>query len=444
MKAVFPTINTLFTSPKWNGLAWSPLPYESCSSVLWRFAWRNALDGRTMRKLSRERFPLLSWSEEFRGESALLHNFCLAEKRSVYKICPICSEAAYYTFLFQLSDLLTCPIHNCRLISRCQCCGASTNEYFSQKQCYDNPFTCAQCHHAISGMWPCLEAHIEFRVHEKEIEERFNPLDKWVRKVSERGNMLRGLLEEKVTSKRWEQRAQRAIILNAISDIRLPLQLSVESKLKSFALTWSIRLAQPISEAVSHKHYSANYWGPLHGTYKATLRRLQRWLVARRAKMCNSNYVDILKLKDRHTINARGWDLCELAFVLLRWSFECGHDPSSPWEEIKWAHFYGPAPGFCFVDKRVLRMPLRAALLGAYGLMYISIRCVIRDGLINLADLPRGINFCTYSNDYLRHAGVVLMPQVEDLDPAEFGVNVGMSHAWKATWKSVLGLKYGP
>jgi hypothetical protein len=123
-----------------------PLPEESITSSLWRFAWRNGLRAKELLKYCS---PYATYDKE---HARMMHGFgfnarifaqssgwrdASDEPKLVgatplrhlgiwwannFRYCPICLEHAYHSFWHQNLFITHCPLDGAPLSTHCHCC----------------------------------------------------------------------------------------------------------------------------------------------------------------------------------------------------------------------------------------------------------------------------------------------------------------------------------
>ncbi|WP_155835323.1 hypothetical protein [Herbaspirillum sp. RV1423] len=212
----------------WSGLDMSSLPHESTFSVLLRFSWRNVLNAETLSKICRTNSfrPLnhslfsLSW-RKIHQIADTDWNFPQADEQIIFEtlgnttpiwfreklcICPICHEHGYHSVWFQFQPLSICPIHACKLSSRCSSCGERLPEFRFSPALFDNPFICPFCGLYISGAESNLRLHLDYREQASSIQEAFDPFVTWLATHMDNLKVLTTMMEQNPA---WESAWER-------------------------------------------------------------------------------------------------------------------------------------------------------------------------------------------------------------------------------------------
>ncbi|MGF6367929.1 hypothetical protein OKW40_000679 [Paraburkholderia sp. RAU6.4a] len=476
----------------WSGLAWGSLPYESTVSIVWRFAWRNALTGTEVWKLSRisagKRHPppffgqtlqdpgirrlatgtglILPLPEEWR---LIGRTNCIGQIfRVQLSLCPICAQSAYHTFLFQLPFLHVCPVHNVPLTTVCQSCGAPSPDYKFTPEFFQSDWGCAHCHEAIAGQAPDLLDFLDLREHAQALKRAFSPLVHWIEEV----NRSAAGFERLTLCPHAPRRYARTLLESAICAVRRPPDLAIAPHFKVLCLNWHLRLRPPRPEVRINQteRDDCPYSGSSNLTeffawlrrripstipkrepyssrqcttvlvYEGTIWRIRQWLIERHIRLgLETSLHDCPRFEHGRVITA-GWDKCELSYLLLRLWCERG-------VERNWTVAAGPitgsgciCPSFAAVGDRVLRIPLRAAILAAYGTVVCTVGASKLAG--DFLTLPPRDRMETmmayeYQTDYLHHTGLVIMPVIEDLMTRFPEIRSKLDENWSDRWTRI-------
>jgi hypothetical protein len=89
-----------------------------------------------------------------------------------------------------------------------------------------------------------------------------------------------------------------------------------------------------------------------------------------------------------------------------------------------------------------VRRASRAGFLALYGTLVLAINVTTAKGMLDVRDIARPASLdsalaVAWSTDYLRHAGTVLMPQVEDLLGSFPSIKSGISASWAKQWSKL-------
>ena len=483
-------------TPGWTGLGFGSLPYESSLSALWRFAWFNALSGKDIARLAyiqpgaplsfagprlhADQFQRLTVatgiSFPLPDEARIIARRCsLAYMlRGKTWLCPLCSQGNYHSFWFQFPLLRVCPVHNIPLIDACQNCGARTPDYELRSALSGEAWRCLRCRQALAGIAPDLRSFLDLRDNAKFVATVFAPFDQWARRISVRGAALDCVTESQLGS--WRVHYQSLLMQGAVCEVRYPPgPFCRMPPLITHCLTWCERIVPRPPEPLERPHrpvppplqYPSDpisefpYWRYTHYfdhikpappqdrkyyrsrsalCYLAVLRGIRRWLIARHAiRQLHTDLCSSLVVEARNVILVGGGDACEIAYLLMRLLCESypGHPtvlsrPVRPEGVYKW--HYANMDGTLTV-----RRASRAGYLALYGTLVLAINLGTVKGLLDLRCIPgpggldRALTVA-WSTDYLRHAGTVLMPQVEDLLESFPSIKPGISAAWAKEW----------
>ncbi|MFM0114950.1 hypothetical protein [Paraburkholderia nemoris] len=402
---------------------------------------------------------------------------CILCKR--IRLCPLCAEGNYHSFWFQLPFLSVCPVHNVPLIDICQSCGARTPDYAFTDQLYGRAWHCPRCNQPLAGVEPALRDFLDQWDNAKFLAAVFAPFNQWARRVSLRGAALDCVTESQIDS--WRVHYQSLLMQGAVCEVRRPPGSFCRSApLITHCLTWCERIVPrraalvrpaPLEEefrqtseaspfpsvpipASPHKDYiryfsdmnpappeDRKYYRPRSLLcYLAVLRGIRRWLIARHSiKQLDTDLCATLQFEARHIVLVRGHDVCEIAYLLMRLLCEAYpvrvtvlSRPARPQGVYRW--------DYANLDEaQTLRRASRAGYLALYGTLVLAINLMNVNGLFDLRYLPGTVDLdralsVAWSTDYLRHAGMVLMPQVEDLLESFPSIKPGISAAWAKEW----------
>ncbi|MGY6123511.1 hypothetical protein ACW9YQ_24605 (plasmid) [Paraburkholderia strydomiana] len=295
-------------------------------------------------------------------------------------------------------------------------------------------------------MSPDLNEHIELREQVASLTTAFLPFEHWVADVNKCAIALSSLGK---STGFWRRRGlyNELLLEGAVWHVSRPPQPArIESRLPVHILTWKLKLAAfPPMYSRRAVHGSVDFLSVAAKTYRTTLRQILRWLYVRHERLqLNTNLRANLTLVGKTLmyatttrIDTRGWDICELAYLILRFWVEDWIQPRmSLLSEIRDAR---PRciPQFARAGSRALRCACRAAFLAAYGTVVAHIRSSSVNGFLPVECLRCGFDaaiMSAYKTDYLRHIGLVVMPAVEDLIPSLKAVPHGLKQSWSETW----------
>jgi hypothetical protein len=487
-------------TPGWTGLGLGSLPYESSLSALWRIAWLNALSGNDIARLAHISpgaplgfAGLRLYAEQFQrltvatgisfplpDEARIIGRRCsLASMlRGKTWLCPLCSQANYHSFWFQLPLLSVCPIHNIPLIDKCQNCGAQTPGYELRAVLPGGAWRCSRCMQPLAGIAPDLRSFLDLRDNAKFMATVFAPFDQWARRISVRAAALDLATESGLRT--WRVHYQSLLIQGAVCEVRYPPgPFCRVPPLISHCLTWCERIVPQPPEPQEIPFRPAPLPLPNHSEliaefpfrrfryfdqikpappkdqkyyrsrsalcYLSVLRGIRRWLIARHAtRRLDTNLRLPLEVEPRNAdvILVGGRDAHETAYLLMRLLCESytGHlgrptvlsRPVRP-EGIHGWHYAN------MHGTRTMKRASRAGYLALYGTLVVAINLTTLKGMLDVRHIAGrasldGVLAVAWSTDYLRHLGIVLMPQVEDLLESFPSIKPGISAAWAKEW----------
>lgn len=152
------------------GVGWIG-PYESPFSLAQKFTWANqpsahrllslfGLRGSALQSCSGSSTLSLLTSDGMRNPiwiGRFLDSYAGPWARSLaieerFRYCPACIRHGYQSTLYQIEGLLTCPIHEDRLITECLACHRPTCSYALTDDAFRDPMCCAHCGSPWSGL----------------------------------------------------------------------------------------------------------------------------------------------------------------------------------------------------------------------------------------------------------------------------------------------------
>jgi hypothetical protein len=325
-------------------------------------------------------------------------------------------------------------------------CNAPLPDYKFTRELFQPDWGCSHCAAPIGGQAPDLLTFLELREQAQPLERAFDPLVRW----SEEVNRSTVALQRLNLCPRAPRRYARALMESAICSVSRPPEPAIAPQFKVLCLTWRLRLRpprpelhtyefkspdRPISASTSLTEFFGRFGTSIHSTsvkrepdaprecttvlvYEATIYRIQQWLIERHARLgLQTSLHDHPKFDNGRVITA-GWDKYELSYLLLRLWLEGGVTKNWTVAAGLICGLGSIYPSFAAIGGRVLRIPLRAAILAAYGTVVCAVSASKLTG--EFFALPaRGVMeaalACGYETDYLHHTGVVVMPVTEDL-----------------------------
>jgi hypothetical protein len=399
-------------------------------------------------------------------------------------LCPLCSQGNYHSFWFQFPLLSVCPIHNIPLIDKCQNCGARTPDYELRNALSGGAWRCPRCVQPLAGIAPDLRNFVDLLDNAKFVATVFAPFDRWARRISVRGAALDRATESQVRS--WRVHYQSLLLQGAVCEVRYPPgPFCRVPPLITHCLTWCERIVPQPPEPLESPLRPAPLPLPLPNPseltsefpfwrytryfdqikpappkdqkyyrsrsalcYLSVLRGIRRWLIARHAiRRLDTNLCVPLEVEAGNVgvILVGGRDACETAYLLMRLLCESypGHPgrptvlsrPVRPEGVYRWR--YANMDGTLTV-----RRASRAGFLALYGTLVLAINVTTAKGMLDVRDIARPASLdsalaVAWSTDYLRHAGTVLMPQVEDLLGSFPSIKSGISASWAKQWSKL-------
>jgi hypothetical protein len=393
---------------RWTGTDLAPLPYESALSTFWRFGSRNRLSSHELRRLCSTRrtgsqklaYDDFDWIDTPRFRAASTWNVPSAEEaefaaglgkhaaiwtESRIRICPICLEHGYHSFLFQLNLLHDCPIHHLPLSTCCQSCGASLDRYGYAREVLDRPYHCAKCKKSLAGVPLLLTDHLAFRMHAHEIDNALSPLMTWWRKSQTARLDAHALCPpNQIHSSQWC--ATNAFVQSVvIGKVQPPAIFARPRYERITSFSWKIRMyedAQYQGWTRRRQTWSIRSSIP-SAVYPSTLRLLENWIAE------NSD----ISPEDRRQHQFLNWDdglieVCKydarlLAYWLLRYQLERSpYRVNGPSQRAQLHDL--PDVVMCLHQERSPRLAWRATFLSLYFAWYYRIVAARRAGCLDL------------------------------------------------------------
>lgn len=428
----------------------TPLPCESITSSLWRYAWRNRLKSTQLRVYCSRG---IGYAEEGRrpnlkrqfdpdifaaasGWVIYSHEAQLVEvtqrhHRSAwwcpqFRYCPLCLEQLYHSFWHQSNFLSHCPIDGAALLDRCYSCGNRTPAYGFYRGLLHRPYVCEHCRRPFSGVKLTLNARLAMQQRADEIKRAFADVEHWWGAVSALRQKLESMLGDRPLESYapWLQpeTSVRQWIVQQESNIHL--RFTTRRTLPDLTiLNWRVRL--PPSKSMGGMDERRTHWDMrvvlAQQVYRATLKRLLKSI-----SICRP--FDELEVQRQESITPenlaptyKSCNLHLLAFNFLRRSYEfvfldgCER-PERPVLDVRRLHF-----PFEHEFGARIRICWRAQFIAEYASLYwwIVAVCDGRDGV----DAMR-IETCILRNIDVQHdtekgdlvSGSVAFPAVDGLD----------------------------
>jgi hypothetical protein len=280
---------------RWAGIDLGPLAYESETSCLLRFAWWNALNhvslkrhfGTTTTQFELERSVFkkqTGWSLnegrpwDFEGTLGKPSEYWFTDG---FRYCPLCLECGYHSDLFQCVAVSCCPFHEVALNERCHCCGCSTPKLSDTKRLFANPYQCAQCLDALSGVSPSSEAHLDFRAGFAAVDAALEPYFVWWRQIEPRRCDARDMQprEYKRCQDKWcsVPEFMRTLACRGTAAPKY-VQASHYPTNEIVVLNWRYRISLGNIRYCEGRRTFSNRVRTGQGVYRSTLCRLERWI----------------------------------------------------------------------------------------------------------------------------------------------------------------------
>jgi len=428
----------------------TPLPGESITSSLWRYAWRNRLKSTELRvycsagigyaeegrrpNLKRQFDPDIfaaasGWVID--SDEAQLVEVTPRHHRSAwwcpqFRYCPLCLEQLYHSFWHQSTFLSHCPTDGAALLDRCYSCGNRTPAYGFYRGLLHRPYTCEHCRRPFSGAKLTLSARLAMQERADEVKRALADVQHWWDAVSALRHELESMLGERVLENYapWlhAETSVRQWIVQQGSEVRLPVT-TTRTVPDLTILRWRVRLLP--SESINGSDEKRTYWdkrlGLAQQVYRATLKRLFK-AITKYGPVEEAEFRrnEPLSFEDLGQL-ANGCNLHLLAFNLLRRGYESGF--AAGHERLEQA----------LLDVRRIRFPFeyefsgrikicwRAQFLAEYASLYWWV-VAVRDGRNGVESMR--IDTCTLRNIDVQHdsehgdlvSGAAAFPAVDGLN----------------------------
>lgn len=430
---------------RWSGTDLPPLPYESRTSFLFRFSWRNALSAALIRQCSSRstKFPFVFDSKKF-AQCSSWHSTGADEAafdkeglddRSVwraftFRYCPLCLEGGYHSFWFQLAPLEACPIHHVELTTRCHSCGAGLQPYLS-KALFIRPYYCDECKRPICGVAPSLAGHLEFRELSAELRTAFQPYQRWwwtTQSLRQGVRWLHPWTGNQVERSTWchDQEVMRSIIC---SDVSLPQYFSTPRYQHITVLTWQLDSVRdtPLFELFYLPFTWEDHKRVALPVYRATLRILERFIAEYEkpsaADITSHRSFEMTTRGNVRGIDVRGYRTRLFALCLMRWELEAGFGFGSFVDSDKAQFYYPRAVEKYSIFRPHPRLHWRAIYLAIYAAWYYRILSAKRTGWLEVETIVQAQKEQIFSHyeeerqwpDVVRMKGRVAFPSIQGL-----------------------------
>ncbi len=377
-----------------SGLGRPLLPYESTFSKLIFIASKNSLNAKELCSFaSFKKTPsvtqgflnLSSWCDRNKiyrkfgldlpsnmevSILAKMRQYCPTLLSDRLRICPICFQDGYHSYLFQYLDIKTCPIHNCQIDNVCQSCGNLLPWYGLYSQLFDSPYVCVFCRRMLSGAPGLVDSENVFASHLVEIGFRFEKFESVFSRLSSLDHEMYTITDTRPNQSLWCR--QRLLQMEVSRNLVAPVESSnCGSTGPIQILRWRIHMANKEAELKNHEYSSL--LKQFNSVWRVLQRRLERWIFG---KSCDDQ-IDILKASistiDEFVFFADS-NILQLAYGLFRIQF--GNDvyfrPSH--SSISPGLRRVPEIGFTELwEGRLPRAALLYGMLGSFSGLYLML-----------------------------------------------------------------------
>ncbi|HYD62093.1 MAG TPA: hypothetical protein VEC35_17140 [Noviherbaspirillum sp.] len=242
---------------------------------------------------------------------------------SQLRICPLCVEGSYHSVWHQFIPLTICPMHNCALITHCQNCTAPLPSIKLGSHVINTHFRCAHCRKPIAGVSPSFDAFLDFRVIAPQLDQVFSPFTNWSQHYRDATPALQRTREVNDV-KHWRENPAAADLLRSFCYAEHPWSDICSPPIYRNLSVIACRVgSKSLANELGHYENSIPRFS-CHAVYRATLRRLQTWIIGRRIEFRHK--VDQGKAERLHMMKGRwnevdiqAWTPKELAYMLLRY-----------------------------------------------------------------------------------------------------------------------------
>lgn len=391
------------------------LPGESLVSSLWRFAWRNGLDAKTLLPYcseskypkepaydsfwhyERERFVAASGWRVDDTETTLLRS-SHEKHRSLWwsgtmRYCPICLEHLYHSYWHQCEFLTNCPFDGAPLCKECYGCGTLLPEYGFYRRILNRPYTCPKCRGPISGIAPVIGLRVAMQERADEFRDTVCAIDQWWESLSP----ARIQFERFLPSREWpgythwlkaDTSLRHWVVSTAPAQSWPPV--SVRTLPPLVWLEWKVRLQRTDPHAWMWAKRKSKYERLTFArqVYRTTLRRLTS-AIANAFPFSDAEYRRYLMLPAKDlAVYPAGCNLHLLALIVLRMNYESFF---SIFEGVPdKANLDESAVGFPYGNEfaELVRVCWRAQFIAEYASIYWTLVSA-RDGRRNGSTLGR-------------------------------------------------------
>ncbi|WP_143016641.1 TniQ family protein [Paraburkholderia phenazinium] len=280
----------------WAGADLGPLPFESDFSLNMRFAYVNGASAAGVLRSLRKYHTAISWAQV--AHTASRHSWARFEVDGVsvpdadpltspvftdllltnrLRICPVCLEAAYHSYLYQIEALQQCPLHGCQLQSFCMTCGTALPTALNWRRAFDVPYQCARCGCPYSGACTSLQQHEDLRDQTELIRRSLHPIYDWLQNVGALEFLVHYANDPEQSVDRRSQ-LRRELVLSAAYACFTPPDLFTRSLFQEVTvLGWSVKTF-PRREDDPWRYYEASDAVTRATLWRIAGRRLDRWM----------------------------------------------------------------------------------------------------------------------------------------------------------------------
>lgn len=276
----------------WTGSELGALPYESDFSLNQRFAFANKLTAtgvlRTLHKVRTEisfslqahaasahsssRFGSAECQNEAFPTSALFSRYLFSDR---LRECPICADAGYHSYLYQIKLLKKCPIHDCALVSNCMYCGTAMLTDRDWRRSFDTPYRCIGCGWPRGGAKITLRQCSELRGQAALLRFRLQPVFEWAQQVS-KCDFLVNYAERTCRDEIHEEHWQRQLVVSAAMRWAPPPPFLYPVHFDVSILKWKVRTL-PLRGNTDWRFREADEAARSLAAWALAQRRMHQW-----------------------------------------------------------------------------------------------------------------------------------------------------------------------
>lgn len=264
----------------------APFPHESTQSLLLRLAHWNRMQTSDLVQLGvvpiqRSGAPvqlseegkeglreLTGWRVDSREAWLFKHFRHTHMVVPGFRFCAVCLSGGYHSYFYQLACVGECPIHRAPLWQACPSCGASLGQADCGRCLLTHAYYCIRCSRPLGLQAPTAATYLALRATASKIRSALLPHWLWTKRVVATRRALPTLfLQDFGRPVRPELAACQASVICAVVPgdcIRPTIPLTV--------LSWRLQ-GRPGETVKRHRVRLAL-------VYRATLRNLQRWILA--------------------------------------------------------------------------------------------------------------------------------------------------------------------